>query len=288
MARLPTRGASTTCRIPPNPTISRRATFATRSTRWPGTRTSRLRRRRPRVSGSSGRGSRGGGGARAAAAVDDRAAGGRTDGSVAGPWARHRRESLGDVVRALHRRASVPRAGRRGAFRASRLRWDLVGALHERRGRGGGARGGRRGPRGARPRVSELSRASGARGAVCSPASPNPNHSADPRLRRERRADLELRARARRGRRPSGLRKRACAGARRRARMSAPADPRSSPPPRRAGWWRIAAFFVMGGACVALGHYEIAPLFAGVGVLVWWIDRGLGKPPSEGPGPTGG
>jgi hypothetical protein len=65
-------------------------------------------------------------------------------------------------------------------------------------------------------------------------------------------------------------------------------SPSSSPPPRKAGVWRVVAFFVMAGACVLLGHPEIAPLFAALGVVVWWIDRGIGKPPPGGGGASEG
>lgn len=53
------------------------------------------------------------------------------------------------------------------------------------------------------------------------------------------------------------------------------AAPERRPSPRRAGWIRIALFFVLGGVCVVLGHYEVAALFAAVGALVAWIDLGI-------------
>jgi hypothetical protein len=64
----------------------------------------------------------------------------------------------------------------------------------------------------------------------------------------------------------------------------APRDDRPQSP-RRAGWLRIGIFFLLGGVCAAIGHWEIAPLFAIVGITVWWIDRGIGRKPPAGQPP---
>jgi hypothetical protein len=67
-----------------------------------------------------------------------------------------------------------------------------------------------------------------------------------------------------------------------------PSQPQTQPPLRRAGWMRIGVLLLLGAVCVAIGHWEIAPLFAAVAVVVWWTDRGIGAKPPERPGPPEG
>ena len=59
-------------------------------------------------------------------------------------------------------------------------------------------------------------------------------------------------------------------------------EPESTgPPPRRAGWVRVALFLAAGAALAAMGEYAIAAIAVVVAAVVWWIDRGIasrGKP----------